>query len=61
LVVIGYLVPPAMPAAQALIGLFALVGVVLQFLVWVMPERFRQFLNRNYEAIPDDQDLMRET
>ena len=50
LMLVGYLVQDVMVQVQSLLGLFALAGVVLQFLVWVMPERFRQFLNRNYQA-----------
>lgn len=58
LILIGYLVPATMVAIQSLIGLFALVGVVLQFLVWVMPAGFRQFLNRNYQVpVQADQDI----
>jgi len=44
---------------QSLVGLFALAGVIIQFLVWVMPENFRTYLNRNYhvENIEDEVSL----
>jgi len=57
LMFVTYLVPATGNGIQSLVGLLALAGVVVQFLVWVMPERFRQFLNRNYqlEAMPEDE------
>jgi hypothetical protein len=42
-----------MMPVQSAVGLFALGGVVLQFLVWVMPEGFRKFLNRSYQSEMD--------
>lgn len=30
--------------------IFAIASVILQFLVWVLPEKFRLWLNRNYRA-----------
>jgi hypothetical protein len=52
-----YVLPSTSAGIQSLVGLLTLVGVVLQFLVWVMPERFRQYLNRNYqlEDLPEDE------
>jgi hypothetical protein len=38
--------PGALTAVQVL---FVIGSIVLQYLVWVMPERFRQYLNRNYQ------------
>ncbi len=40
---------PAM-AIQIPIGLISIGSIVLQYLVWVMPEGFRQYSNRNYQV-----------
>ena len=34
----------------ALLGLLSISSIVIQYLVWVMPEGFREYLNRNYQA-----------
>jgi hypothetical protein len=38
------------PSALVLAAATAILTSVLQFLVWVMPERYRRWLNRNYTA-----------
>jgi hypothetical protein len=38
------------PLLQLLVLLNTVTGLVLQFLAWVMPEGFRRWLNRNYQA-----------
>jgi hypothetical protein len=32
-----------------------IVSLVLQFLVWIMPESFQQWLNRNYQEPAQDE------
>jgi len=41
--------------AQPLIGLISIAAIVLQYLVWVMPEGFRRWLNRNYQSPVQDE------
>ncbi len=43
--------PTAVLIAQVGILAFVTVGIVLQYLAWVMPERYRQWLNRNYQPL----------
>jgi hypothetical protein len=55
----------AVIAIQAPIGLITLISIVLQYLVWVMPSGFRQYLNRNYQAAQDiatlsEEEIMRQ-
>lgn len=58
--------PTALVVAQVGILAIATFGIALQYLAWVMPERYRLWLNRNYrspvpetEAALTEEDLMR--
>lgn len=45
---------PAIQEGMGIIVMFlaVIVGVILQFLVWIMPEKFRLWLNRNQAVMP---------
>lgn len=48
--------------AQVVILIFATIGIALEYLAWVMPEKYLQWLNRNYQApAPDkaEEEIMR--
>lgn len=55
---------PIFGGLAAWAGLTNLLAIGLTFLVWIMPEAFRQFLNRNYRAQPkvalSEEELLRE-
>lgn len=48
--------------AQVGILAFVTIGIVLEYLAWVMPEKYRKWLNRNYQPpVPDkaEEEIMR--
>jgi hypothetical protein len=48
------LAPTAILVAQVVILIFTTIGIALEYLAWVMPESYRRFLNRNYQAPVQD-------
>ncbi|MBN2117292.1 MAG: hypothetical protein JW730_12010 [Anaerolineales bacterium] len=42
-------IPASILVAQVGILVFVTIGIVLEYLAWVMPEGYRRFLNRNYQ------------
>lgn len=53
----GLFSPTGILLAQVTILIFVTLGIVLEYLAWVMPERFRLYLNRNYQPAVQDTDL----
>jgi hypothetical protein len=50
--------PTSILVAQVGILVFVTIGIALEYLAWVMPERYRRYLNRNYRApMPDEAEL----
>jgi hypothetical protein len=39
-----------MVVAQVGILVFTTIGIILEYLAWVMPEGYRTWLNRNYQS-----------
>jgi uncharacterized membrane protein (DUF485 family) len=46
--------PAGMLVAQVGILVFVTIGIVLEYLAWVMPDSYRHFLNRNYQPLVQD-------
>lgn len=46
---IWLLAPTPILVAQVGILVFATIGIVMQYLAWIMPEKYRAWLNRNYQ------------
>lgn len=51
----SFFVPTIQLVAQVGILIFVTIGIVLEYLAWVMPERYRKWLNRNYQPPGQDQ------
>ncbi len=52
---VGWLYAPTSTlVAQVAILVFVTIGIVLEYLTWVMPEGYRRFLNRNYQPPVQD-------
>ncbi|MBN1428858.1 MAG: hypothetical protein JXB07_10775 [Anaerolineae bacterium] len=47
--------PTALLVAQVGILIFVTIGIVLEYLAWVMPGRYQQWLNRNYQPTVQDE------
>jgi hypothetical protein len=59
LAILGYLllIGSHVSGLDALAPVIAIVALVMQWLVWMMPERFRQWLNRRYQPVVNQQQL----
>jgi hypothetical protein len=50
----SFFVPTIQLVLQVVILIFVTIGIALEYLAWVMPEKYRKWLNRGYQSPTED-------